>query len=81
VLGNIANVTPQFPMPVRPFFQGEKDLGRPSADKDRIAAFCSRYNLVLGAHEINLTPDIETMGVTSVAGFQSHQQAGSTWTR
>ena len=29
----------------------------------------SRYNLVLGTHEINLTLNVEMLGVTSVAGF------------
>jgi hypothetical protein len=84
--GNVSNVAAQLPVPVRPFFQREKDLRRPSADKDRVAASLrSRYNLVFAAHEINLTPDIETMGVTSVAGFEGHRRAGatagSTWTR
>ena len=41
----------------------------------------SRYNLVLGTHEINLTLNVEMLGVTSVARFQSQQRAGSTWTR
>jgi hypothetical protein len=94
-LGNVSNVAAQVPVPVRPFFQREEDLRRPSADKDRaqlvyaccifvvaLAAFLSsRYNLVLGAHEINLTRNVEMLGVTSVAGFQSEQRAGSTWTR
>ena len=54
----------------------------PSADKDRVAAcFHSRYSLALGAHEINLTLNVEMLGVTSVAGFESHPGAGSTWTR
>ena len=94
-LGNVSNVAAQVPVPVRPFFQREEDLRRPSADKDRaqlvdacgifvvaLAAFLSsRYNLVLGAHEINLILNVEMLGVTSVAGFQSEQRAGSTWTR
>jgi hypothetical protein len=81
VLGNVSNVAAQLPVPVRPFFQREEDLRRPSADKDRAAASLrSRYNLVLGAHEINLALNAEMPGVTSVAGFESHQRAGSTWT-
>ena len=69
--GNVSNGAAQLPMPVGPFFQREKDLRRPSADKDRVAAsFRSRYNLVFGAHEINLTPNIEMLGVTSVARFR-----------
>jgi hypothetical protein len=72
----------QLPVPVGPFFQREEDLRRPSADKDRVAAcFHARYSLVLGAHEINLTLNVEMLGVTSVAGFKSHLGAGSTWTR
>jgi hypothetical protein len=94
-LGNVSNVAVQLPVPVRPFFQREEDLWRPSADKDRVrlfdacgifvvalaVSFSSRYNLVLGAHEINLTLNIEMLGVTSVAGFQNQQRAGSKWTR
>ena len=86
-LGNVSNVAAQLPVPVRPFFQREEDLRRPSADKDRArlfdacgivvvalaVSFRSRYNLVLVAHEINLTLNVEMLGVTSVAGFQ--------WTR
>ena len=45
------------------------------------ASLSSRYNVVLGAHEINLTLNVETLGVTSVAGFQNQQRAGSAWTR
>ena len=45
------------------------------------ACFHSRYSLVLGAHKINLTLNVEMLGVTSVAGFESHPGAGSTWTR
>ena len=99
VLGNVSNVAAQLPVPVRPFFQREEDLRRPSADKDRArlfdprgifavglaASLSFRYNLVLGAHKINLTLNVEMLGVTSVAGFQSQQRAGSTagpvWTR
>jgi hypothetical protein len=94
-LGNVSHVAAQLPVPVRPFFQREEDLRRPSADKDRArvfdprgifvaalaASFRSRYNPLLGAHEINLTRNVEMPGVTSVAGFQSQQNAGSTWTR
>jgi hypothetical protein len=29
-----------------------------------------RYNLMILGHDINLAPDIETVGVTSVAGFR-----------
>jgi hypothetical protein len=36
---------------------------------------------VPGAHEINLALNVEMLGVTSVAGFQKQQRAGSTWTR
>jgi hypothetical protein len=75
--------------------QREEDPRRPFADKDRTrpfdaghlsvvalaASFRSRNNLVLCAHEINLTWNVEMLGVTSVAGFQSQQRAGSTWTR
>jgi hypothetical protein len=95
VLGNVSNIAAQLPVPVRPFFQREEDLRRPSADKDRARLFdaCGifdmaiavslscRYNVVLGAHEINLTLNVEMLGVTSVAGFRSRQRAGSTWTR
>jgi hypothetical protein len=95
VLGNVFNVAAQLPVPVRPFFQREEDLRRPSADKDRARLFdawgvfvvalgvslSSRYNLMLSAHEINLALNAEMLGVTSVAGFQSQQRAGSTWTR
>ena len=94
-LGNVSNVAAQLPVPVRPFFQREEDLRRPSADKDRARLFDARgifvvalaaslsfrYNLVLGAHKINLALNVEMLGVTSVAGFQSQQRAGSTWTR
>jgi hypothetical protein len=45
------------------------------------ASLRSRHNLVLCAHEINLAWNVEMQGVTSVAGFQSQQRAGSTWTR
>ena len=45
------------------------------------ASLSSRYNLVLGAHKINLTLNVEMPGVTSVAGFQNQRRAGSTWTR
>ena len=83
VLGNISNIAAQLPVPVRPFFQREEDLRCPSADKDRhrlfdargifvvglTASLSSRNNLVLGAHEINLTRNVELPGVTSVAGF------------
>ena len=86
-LGNVSNVAAQFPVPVRPFFQREEDLRRPSADYDRArlfdacglfvvartASLSSRYNLVPGAHEINLAWNVEMPGVTSVAGFQSRQ--------
>ena len=86
-LGNVSNVAPQLPVPVRSFFQREEDLRRPSADKDRArlfdacgifvvalaASLSSRYHLVLGAHEINLTLNVEMLGVTSVAGFRSAQ--------
>ena len=41
----------------------------------------SRYNLVLAAHDIRLALNVEMLGVTSVAGFQNQQRAGSTWTR
>ena len=94
VLRNVSNVAAQLPVPVRPFFQREEDRRRPSADKEvrlfvargifvvALAASLSfRYNLVLGAHEINLALNVEMLGVTSVAGFQSQQRAGSTWTR
>jgi len=94
-LGNFSNITAQLPVPVRPFFQREEDLRCPSADKDRARLFDARgifvvalaaslsfrYNLVLGAHKINLALNVEMLGVTSVAGFQSQQRAGSTWTR
>jgi hypothetical protein len=94
-LGNVSNVAAQLPVPVRPFFQREEDLRRPSSDKDRAwlfdacgifivalaASLRSRYNLVLGAHEINLALNVAMPGVTSLAGFQSQQRAGSTWTR
>ena len=95
VLGNFSNVAAQFSVPVRPFSQREEDLRRPFADKDRTrlfdarrisvvaiaASLRSRHNLVLCAHEINLAWNVEMLGVTSVAGFQSQQYAGSTWTR
>jgi hypothetical protein len=86
VLGNVSNVTAQLPMPVRPFFEREEDLRRPSADKDRVAAsFRSRYKLVFAAHEINLAWNVEMLGVTSVAGFQSAQARAvvrdKQWTR
>jgi hypothetical protein len=29
-----------------------------------------RYNSVVGGHKLNLTPNVEMMGVTSVAGFR-----------
>jgi len=94
-LGDVSNVAAQLPVPVRSFFQREEDLRRPSADKDRArlfdvcdifvvplpASLSSRYNLVLGAHEINLALNVEMLGVTSVAGFQNQQRAGTTWTR
>ena len=81
-LGNFPHAAPQLPVPVRPFLQREEDPRRPSADKDRVAAsFRSRYNLVLAAHEINLTRNVEMLGVTSMAGLENHQRAGSTWTR
>jgi hypothetical protein len=32
--------------------------------------FLSRYNSVVGGHKLNLTPNVEMMGVTSVAGFR-----------
>ena len=93
-LGDVSNVAAQVRVPVRPFFQREEDLRRPSAHKDRArlfdacgivvalaASISSRYNVVLGAHEINLTLNVEMLGVTSMAGFQSQQRAGSTWTR
>src|SRR3954463_2446949 len=32
------------------------------------SSFC-RYDLVFAAHEINLAPDIEMVGVTNVSGF------------
>jgi hypothetical protein len=84
-LGNVAKVAVQLPVPVRPFFQREEDRRRPPADKNRsvvtlAASLSFRYNLVLGAHEINLTLNVEMLGVTSVAGFQSQQRAGWTWT-
>ena len=84
-LGNVSNVAAQLPVPVRPFFQREEDLRRPSADKDRAQLFdaCIAFLFVflllsvlditwcLAAHEINLTPNVEMLGVTSVAGFES----------
>jgi len=76
VLGNISNIAAQLPVPVRPFFQREEDLRRPSANKDRLRvfdAFLSRSTLVFVAHEINLTLNVEMPGVTSVAGFRSAQ--------
>ena len=75
-LGNVSNVAAQLPVPVRPFFQREEDLRRPSADEDRARLFdaCgSRYTLVFVAHEINLTLNVGMLGVTSVAGFRSAQ--------
>jgi hypothetical protein len=88
-LGNVSNVAEQLPVPVRPFFQREEDLRRPSSDKDRARlldaggnfALGSRYNLLFCAHEMNLTLNVEMPGVTSVAGFQTEQRAGSTWIR
>jgi hypothetical protein len=76
VLGNVSNVAAQLPVPVRPFFQREKNLRRPSTDKNRARLFdasVSRYTLVFVAHEINLTLNVEMLGVTSVAGFRSAQ--------
>jgi hypothetical protein len=73
-LGNVANVAAQVRVPVWPFFQREEDRRRPSADKNRFVAALAallnfRYNLVLVAHKINLTLNVEMLGVTSVAGF------------
>jgi hypothetical protein len=64
----------QFPVSMRSLFERKQNLGGPSADEDRgCRAFRSRYNLMLIAHDLNLRLDIETVGVTSVAGFR--------WTR
>src|SRR5579864_4479566 len=38
-LGNVSNVAAQVPVPVRPFFEREEDLRRPSANKDRSRLF------------------------------------------
>jgi hypothetical protein len=84
MLGYISDMTAQFPMSIRPLLQRKQNQRGPSADKDRSlhprpgivflfiirGPFRCRYNLVLAAHKTNLTPDVEMMGVTSVAGFQ-----------
>jgi hypothetical protein len=36
----------------------------------RHCTYLLRYNSVIIGHEINLTPDIEMLGVTSVTGFR-----------
>jgi hypothetical protein len=84
-LGNVSNVSAQLRVPIVPLFQREQDLRRPSADKDRTRLLntCGIFvaALAVTAHEINLAVNAEAPGVTSVAGFQRRQCAGSTWTR
>jgi hypothetical protein len=77
-LRDLADVPAQLPMSMWSLSKRKQDPGGPPADEDRTrqfrflphSALRSRCNLLLGAHKINLGPEIETVGVTSVAGFR-----------
>lgn len=70
----------QLPVPMRPFFQREQYLGRPSANKNWrrrlrshiafVFALVRSVRVIVG-HEINLARKIDQVGVTSVAGFRA----------
>jgi hypothetical protein len=86
-LGDAPEMAAQLPMSMRPLPKRKQNLGRPPTDKYRRRCFRSLHSVHilsfvlrsgpartrLSCHKINLRPNVEMVGVTSVSGFR--------WTR